>query len=48
MVQAQFNDVTNDDTVSITITGYTGPGGSVAIPGIINSYVVTSIGAGCL
>src|SRR5512140_883590 len=41
-VQAQFTYATNNDT--ITITGYTGPGGAVDIPGIINGLPVTSIG----
>jgi len=29
---------------AITITGYTGPGGALAIPDTINGYPVTSIG----
>jgi len=41
-VQAQFSYVTNQDT--ITITGYTGPGGEVIIPGSINDLPVTAIG----
>ena len=41
VVQAQFTFITNNG--SITITGYTGPGGAVAIPGMINGYTVTSI-----
>ncbi len=41
-VQAQFN-YTSDDS-SITITGYTGPGGALAIPSTINGLPVTSIG----
>jgi hypothetical protein len=44
IVQAQFNYVTNSDGASVTITGYTGPGGSVVIPDTINCYPVTSIG----
>ena len=40
--QAQFNYVTNDGT--ITITGYTGPGGDVTIPDTINGLAVTIIG----
>ena len=36
-------DTTNNGT--ITITGYTGPGGAVTIPGTINGLPVTSIGA---
>jgi hypothetical protein len=31
---------------AITITGYTGPGGSVTIPGTIDGLPVTSVGAG--
>ena len=42
MVQAQFNYTTNNGT--ITITGYTGPGGAVAIPDTINGLPVTRIG----
>jgi hypothetical protein len=41
-VQAQFTYTTNNG--SITITGYTGPGGAVTIPGAINSLPVTTIG----
>jgi hypothetical protein len=41
-VQAQFNFTTNNGT--ITITGYTGPGGAVTIPSAINVLPVTSIG----
>jgi hypothetical protein len=41
--QAQFDYVTNDNT--ITITGYTGPGGAVTIPGTITDLSVASIGA---
>lgn len=40
--QAQFNDTTNKGT--ITITGYTGPGGSVTIPGLTSGLPVTRIG----
>lgn len=40
----QFTWVTNSDAVSITITGYTGPGGTVAIPSAISGYAVTSLG----
>ena len=40
---AQFTFVTNNGT--ITITGYTGPGGNVTIPGTTNGYSVTSIKA---
>jgi hypothetical protein len=39
--EAQFSYITNDST--ITITGYTGPGGAVAIPDTINSLPVTGI-----
>ncbi len=41
-VQAQFTFVTNNG--AITITGYTGSGGTVVIPDTINDYPVTSIG----
>ena len=41
-VQAQFTYTTNNGT--ITITGYTGSGGAVTIPGTINGLPVTSIG----
>ena len=44
VVQAQFTFTTNNG--SITITGYTGPGGVVVIPASINSLPVTSTGAG--
>ena len=40
---AQYTYTTNDDM--ITITGYTGPGGAVVIPGTITGLPVTSIGA---
>ena len=42
VVQAQFTYTTNNGT--ITITGYTGPGGAVTIPDTINGLPVTSIG----
>ena len=42
VVQAQFNYTTQNGTV--TITGYTGPGGDVSIPDTINGLPVTSIG----
>jgi hypothetical protein len=44
LVQAQFTYTTNADSVSITITGYTGGGGAVVIPATINGYPVTAIG----
>jgi hypothetical protein len=40
--QAQFNYTTTNG--AITITGYIGPGGSVAIPATINGLPVTSLG----
>ncbi len=43
VTQAQFNYVVNDDD-TITITGYTGPGGDVTIPATINGLPVTGIG----
>ena len=42
VVQAQFNYVTNNG--AITITGYTGSGGAVAIPDTIDGWPVVSIG----
>jgi hypothetical protein len=42
VVQAQFTYTTNNGT--ITITGYTGPGGAVTIPLTINGLRVTAIG----
>jgi hypothetical protein len=42
VVQAQFSCATNNGT--ITITGYTGPGGDVTIPATITGLPVTSIG----
>jgi len=45
--QAQFGYMTNaDDTNTITITNYTGPGGVVTIPTNINGLNIASIGAG--
>lgn len=41
-MQAQFTYVTKNG--AITITGYTGPGGSVIIPSMINGLAGTSIG----
>lgn len=40
--RAQFTFTTNDE--AITITGYTGTGGAVVIPGSTNGYPVTAIG----
>ncbi len=42
VVQGQFTFVTNNGP--ITITGYTGPGGQVVIPGETNGLPVTGIG----
>ena len=42
IAQAQFTFTTNNGT--ITITGYTGPGGDVTIPDSTNGYPVTAIG----
>ena len=44
VVQAEYKYTTNNGT--ITITGYTGPGGAVNIPDTINGLPVTSIGDG--
>ncbi len=41
-VQAQFTFTTNNG--AITITGYTGSGGDVIIPSVINGYPVKNIG----
>jgi hypothetical protein len=41
-LQAQFTFMTNDGT--LTITGYTGPGGEVTIPSNTNGWPVTIIG----
>jgi hypothetical protein len=46
VARAQLTFTTNGG--SITITGYTGPRGEVAIPGSTNGYPVTSIGASAL
>ena len=43
-VSTPFNYAINDG--AITITGYTGPGGAVTIPGMINGLPVTGIGNG--
>lgn len=42
--EAQFTYTTNNG--AITITGYTGPGGVVSIPGMITGLQVTSVGNG--
>ena len=42
-VQAQYAYSLNADGVSITITDYTGPAGSVIIPSSINGYAVSGI-----
>lgn len=45
VVQAQYLFTTNSDN-TITITGYTGAGGIVTIPGVTNGLPVSNIGAG--
>jgi hypothetical protein len=42
--QNEFSYTTNADGITLTITGYTGPGGVVTIPININGLVVSSIG----
>ena len=42
-VRAQFIFVTNADN-TITITGYSGPGGAVTIPGATNGFPIVAIG----
>src|SRR5262245_34692174 len=42
-LEAQFNYTVNEDQ-TITISGYTGPGGNVSIPSKINGMPVRSIG----
>ena len=42
VARAQFDYTTNNGT--LTVTGYTGPGGAVAIPDTINGLPVTTIG----
>ena len=42
--EAQFDYTTNEDGMSITLTGYYGPAGDVTIPAEIDGYAVTSIG----
>jgi len=44
-VQAQYNYVTNSDTLTITITGYTGLGGALTLPDKLSGKKVTCIGA---
>ena len=39
-----FTCVTNSDNATVTITGYTGPGGTVTIPDTLNGLPVTCIG----
>src|SRR5712672_3501673 len=46
-LQAQDFSYTNTNG-TITITGYTGPGGNVIIPGTIDGLPVTSIGVSAL
>ena len=48
VVQAQFSCTTNADGLSVTITGYTGPGGDETIPQTINGLTVTAIGNNAL
>jgi BspA type Leucine rich repeat region (6 copies) len=45
VTRAQFTYITNADN-TITITGYTGVGGDVTIPAVIDGLTVTSIGEG--
>jgi hypothetical protein len=44
VVQAQFSYTTNADGITLTITGYSGPGGAVSIPAAINDLQVINIG----
>ncbi len=44
VVQAQFTYTVNPGGTTVTITGYTGPGGPVTIPIHINNLLVNSIG----
>src|SRR5437899_8910573 len=46
VVQAEDYTYTTNDDGTITIAGYTGPGGAVTIPETINGLPVTSIGFG--
>ena len=43
-VLQDYDYVTNADGSTITITGYTGPGGNVTIPSAINGLRVTGFG----
>src|ERR1039457_7193507 len=45
VAEGQFNYTTNADGCSITITGYSGAGGAVIIPAVINGRPVTGLGA---
>jgi len=48
-VQGQYEYTVNgDNTNTITITGYTGPGGAVVIPSTIDGLTITEIGQDCL
>ena len=42
--EGDYNYDTNPDGTSVTITGYTGPGGAVTIPGTLAGLPVTAIG----
>ena len=42
--EGDYNYDTNPDGTSVTITGYTGPGGAVTIPGTLGGLPVTAIG----
>jgi hypothetical protein len=44
LAHAQFDFTTNNGTLTLTITGYSGPDGNVVIPASINGLPVTSIG----
>jgi hypothetical protein len=46
LAQAQYDYTTNADGTSLTITGYTGPGGALTIPSNIDGLIVTNIGQG--
>jgi hypothetical protein len=48
LVPAQFSCTTNADGVSVTVTGYSGPGGDVTIPDTVNDLTVTAIGNNAL